>query len=345
MRRDIVVVGASAGGFEVLKTLVSQLPLDFPAAVLVVWHMMPQSPSILADILSRHGPLPAKQAVNGEAIEPGHIYVARPDHHLMVESGQVWVTHGPKENRFRPSVDVLFRSAAVSYGRRAIGVVLTGSLDDGASGLFAIKERGGVAVVQDPVEAPYYDMPIYAMKSTVVDYVLPVAAMGSTLLRLVNEPLMEQEERPVSDIMATEVRIAREDHALDIGVTRLGEPSIFTCPECHGTLLQIKEGRHLRFRCHTGHAFSLNSLLVEVTKSIEDALWNGVRVIEESQMLLTHMATHLQEGNQSEAATMFLRKAERAHQQAELIRQAAMNNEILSQEELLPPENGSPPTD
>lgn len=333
-KRDIIVIGASAGGMEALKKLVAQLPDNFLGALFIVWHISPECRSLLPEILARLCPLPVVHATDSEAHKPGHIYVAPPDHHLIVEQGLVRVTRGPKENRFRPSVDVLFRSAARAYGQRVIGVVLTGALDDGAAGLEAVKQQGGIAMVQDPFEALYPSMPISAMKAVAVDYCVPITKLGSLLVSLTNETVEDLGVLPVSDQMEIEVGIAREDNALQHGIMTLGEPSPYTCPECHGVLLQLKQGKLLRFRCHTGHAYSPNALLAELTKSIEDTLWSTLRGIEESEMLMSHIAQHLHEANDGDTAELFLQKANDAKRRADLVRQAVMSHEILSTEKL-----------
>ncbi|HEY9874307.1 MAG TPA: chemotaxis protein CheB [Candidatus Obscuribacterales bacterium] len=333
-KHKIVVIGASAGGMEALKKLVSQLPANFTGAVFIVWHVAPGYPSVLPEILQRVCPLSVKHAIDKEAIEPGRIYVAPPDRHLVVEPGYVRVTNGPKENRFRPSVDVLFRSAAVAYESQVIAIVLTGFLDDGASGLYAVKQQSGKAVVQDPLDALHPSMPIQAMKAVTVDYCVPVALMGDLLVRLTKEVFKEKRGNPVLDQMKIEVKVAREDNAFESGIMKLGKLSPYTCPECHGVLLQLHEGNLIRFRCHTGHAYSLNSLLLEVTESIETSLWSTLRGIEESQLLMRHMADHLHEVNNPQMAELFKQKAEDAKQQADLVRQAVMSNEILSKEKL-----------
>ena len=334
LKPDIIVIGASAGGLKVFETIVSQLPSNLPAAVFIVWHLSPDYPSLLPEILARQTPLPVKHARGKEPIRPGHIYVAPPNHHMLVEWGNVRLSRGPKENRFRPAIDVLFRSAALAYGQRVIGVVLTGSLDDGAAGLYAIKQQGGIAVVQDPTDALHSSMPMAAMKAVEVDYCVPCIEIGALLVDLVNKAIPVQEVNPVSEKMDIEVGIAREDQGLEIGIMKLGELSPYTCPECHGVLLQLKEGSLLRFRCHTGHAYSLNTLLAEVTQSIEESLWDGIRTIEASEMLMIHTAKHLREMNEHEAADLLLQKAEDAKRRAHLVRQALMSNEILSQDNL-----------
>ncbi|HEY9832808.1 MAG TPA: chemotaxis protein CheB [Stenomitos sp.] len=334
LKPDIIVIGASAGGLKAFETLVAQLPSNFPAAVFIVWHISPDYPSLLPEILAKCTSLRVKHATGKEPIRPGYIYVAPPDRHLLVEWGYVRLSRGPKENRFRPAIDVLFRSAARSYAERVIGVVLSGSLDDGAAGLYAIKERGGIALVQDPSDALHSSMPKAALQAVDVDYCVPIIEMGALLAHLVNKAIPVQEVNPVSKKMDIEVGIARQDNGLEMGIMKLGEFSPYTCPECHGVLLQLKEGSLIRFRCHTGHAYSLNTLLAEVTQSIEESLWDGIRTIEASEMLMIHTAKHLHEMNEHEAADLLLQKAEDAKRRANLVRQAVMSNEILSQDNM-----------
>jgi two-component system chemotaxis response regulator CheB len=258
--------------------------------------------------------------------------VAPPDHHLLLERGQVRISHGPKENRFRPSIDATFRSAAYTYGPRTVGVILTGALDDGTAGLWMVKDRGGVAIAQHPSEAFIPSMPLSALTFVEVDHCLRLSEIGPLLVRLSREPAKEEGVYPVSEELDIENRIAMEDKALEAGVMKLGELSPYTCPECHGTLVQWKAGRLLRFRCHTGHAYSVNSLLAELTESVEDVLWSSLRAIEESVMLMRHMAQHLRESNDLETASKFSSRAEEAQQRASLIRRAVLRHETLSQE-------------
>jgi two-component system chemotaxis response regulator CheB len=192
--RNIIVIGASAGGFEALKKLVADLPKDLPASLFIVWHMSPNVRGVLPQVLNRAGGLHAANAFDGETIETSRIYVAPPDRHLLVESGRVRVTRGPRENRFRPAVDPLFRSAAAAYGRRVIGVVLSGALDDGTAGLWTIKHNGGTAVVQDPLDAEVPSMPENAMREVAVDYCISISEMAPLLARLSQEPVAETAE-------------------------------------------------------------------------------------------------------------------------------------------------------
>jgi two-component system chemotaxis response regulator CheB len=330
-QKDIVVIGASAGGIDALKALVSDLPRDLPASLFVVQHTAPHSPGILPQILERAGPLPALHPKDYQAIEPGRIYVAPPDHHLLVDrAGYARVTRGPKENRSRPAIDPLFRSAAQAFGRRVIGVVMTGWLDDGTAGLWAVKERGGTAIVQNPEDAIAPDMPLNAIKHVEVDHCVRLNEIAPLLIRLTTAPAEEKAVPPVSTEMETEVKIAMAEHALESGILEWGEPSTFACPECHGVLSQLKEGSNLRFRCHTGHAYSTDSLLSELTETTEETLWSGIRSLQEGGLLLKTLASHLSEHQHSAAARAVLKRAHQALQRAELVRQAVIQHEKLS---------------
>jgi two-component system chemotaxis response regulator CheB len=321
------VIGASAGGVEALSTIVAGLPADFPASVFVVLHTSPASPSVLAEILDRAGPLTARYAEDRERIAPGRVYVAPPDQHLVIEPTRVRLTHGPRENRFRPAVDPLFRSAAQVYGPRVVGVVLTGSLDDGTSGLWAVKRLGGAAVVQDPREAFAPSMPESALEHVSVDYCLPLREIAPLLVRLANSQADEGEGVPeVSEKTEIEVRIAKEDRVPKAGVLRLGEPSRYACPDCHGVLMQVEEGSLQRFRCHTGHAYTLSVLLSLMDEKIEDTLWNAVRAIEERVMLTKHAADYARAGGGDGADAEMLLGAEAAQRRADLVRRALMDD-------------------
>jgi two-component system chemotaxis response regulator CheB len=244
--RDIIVVGASVGGVQALSAIARGLPADLHSAIFVVLHLWPHGRSYLPDILQDAGFLPAAHAQEGEPITPGRIYVAPPDHHLMIAPGRVRVSRGPKENRARPAIDPLFRSAGLAYGRRVVGVVLTGRLDDGAAGLWAIKALGGVAIVQDPHEAEAPQMPLSAMRQTRVDYCLPLEAIPDVLTRLASEIPAEEKRAEVPRGLEAETRIAMEADPLAAGVFELGDPSLLTCPDCHGALLRLKTGGGLR---------------------------------------------------------------------------------------------------
>ena len=305
-----------------MTTLVGGLPENFPATILLVQHLDPVSPSLLPEILANAGPLQVSIPRDIEPLKPGHIYVAPPDRHLLLEQGHVRLTRGPKENRFRPSIDALFRSAAYAYGPRVVGVILTGLLDDGAAGLWAVKDRGGTAIVQDPKEAAAPSMPQSAMQYVKVDHRLPLSDIAPLLNELAYTPAVKEGAYPVSERMKIEVEIAKENAAIDKGIQNLFEPSNYTCPECHGVLLQLKEGVILRFRCHTGHAYSAPTLLEEGEEGVEDSLWGAVRSLEERVLLLRQFAEHLESNNRSANAAALLQEVERTKRKAEFVRQA-----------------------
>ncbi|ACO45084.1 chemotaxis protein CheB [Deinococcus deserti] len=321
---QVVVIGASAGGVESLMQLAASFPADFPLPILVVQHVSPRATSTLPQILQRSGPLAASHAVDGQRVMPGHIYVAVPDHHLLIEDGHLIVARGPKENRFRPSANALFRSAAYAYGPGVIAVVLSGMLDDGASGLWTVKRRGGVAVVQDPADAMFDEMPRNALGQVNVDHVVPLSGLAPLLTRLAQDPAAQVEENHMSDNeeqrLATEVQVTAGQRLPLSEWLKLGEPSTLTCPECHGALLKVQEGMLTRYRCHTGHAFSDNGLLSYVTENIEESLWNALRAIDESQMLLRHMAEHYADLGDPQTAEAFLDRAQEAQDRASQIR-------------------------
>jgi two-component system chemotaxis response regulator CheB len=331
MQKDIVVIGASAGGLEALRSIVSRLPGNFSATILAVLHTSPNSPGVLAAILDRSGPLPAICVTGTEIIRSGRIYVPAPDHHLVLQGAVAKATRGPRENRFRPAVDPLFRSAAQSYGPRVIGVILTGGLDDGTSGLAAVKKLGGTAIVQDPKDALYPSMPLNALKHVSVDYRVAVSEIPPLLVRLTTEKEKERGVPDVPDNIRIEVDIADEDNALEAGIMKLGQPSTYACPECHGVLLRIKgDGeKQPRFRCHTGHAYSIKSLLAEMQEKTEDSLWNAIRAIEEHVLLLRHLAEHADSA--SDTAEELRQRADQAQQHAELVRRAVLDHPQVQQ--------------
>jgi len=332
MNRDIIVIGASAGGIDALRTLLGGLPAELEASVFVVMHVAADGPGILPRILQEGCALPVEHARDGEEIRRGRVYVAPPDCHLLVERDRMRVSHGPKENLSRPAIDPLFRSAAYVFGPRVVGVVLTGRLDDGTAGLWAVKRRGGAALVQDPDEATYPSMPRSAIRYVEVDEVAPLAALGPLVARLAGEP-SPLDAGEATRQMEIETRIAREENALRAGVLDLGPFTPFTCPECHGVLVSLQEGGVPRFRCHTGHAYSLDSLLSAVTTSMEDTLWGAVRAMEEGILLLEHVGRHARENTPGGGgAEAFERRALVAAEAAELVREAAMRNRTLSTE-------------
>jgi len=317
--RNIIVIGCSGGGVEALQRLVAPLPRNFPAAIFVVLHLSPESTSVLPLILSRAGHLPALHPRNGEPIRAGRIYVAPPDNHLLLEDGRVRVAHGPRENRHRPAIDPLFRSAARWYGPRVIGVVLTGSLDDGAAGLLSIKKRRGVAVVQDPSDALFPDMPRSALEHVDVDYVAPLDRIPELLQQLVGVQVPENGAGKSS-------RLKKETDSAELNMdaiedeNRPGSPSPFACPECGGVLWEQDGEEILRFRCRVGHAYTAGSLSLEQSEAVEGALWAAMRALEEGASLARRMAQKAAKGKSESLENRYRQRAETKMQQAEVLR-------------------------
>jgi two-component system chemotaxis response regulator CheB len=278
------VVGASAGGIEALRTLCGALPPDLPAAVFVVLHIGAGSLNVLPGILGRSGSLPATSAVDGEPIRQGHIYVAPADHHLFLHPESVHITRGPKEHHFRPAIDPLFRSAAAVHGARVIGVILSGTLGDGALGLRAVKNAGGLAIVQDPRDALFDSMPLRALDVVEADHCVPVGSMGALLARLCRQPLTPAGVVP--------------SHAA-------WGPSTFSCPDCGGQLSQASEGAGVRFRCHVGHGFDGTSLLQAHDDVVETALYTAARVLAEKAALFRQLAGRARSAQRTLVAERF----------------------------------------
>jgi two-component system chemotaxis response regulator CheB len=291
---DIIVLGTSAGGVEALSRLVAGLPAGLPAALFVVCHIHPGYPSRLPEILSRSGPLLATHAQDGEPIRPGQITVAPPDYHMILVPGAVRLTRSARENHHRPAIDPLFRTAARAYGRRVVGVILTGSLGDGTAGLLAVRAAGGVGIVQDPAEAAVEDMPRNAATIAGADYVLPLAAIAATLVRLAAQPVPEEGNRAMPDpIERLPERITRDMAEQEDGEKR-GHQAVFACPECGGVMWQVDEERLVRFRCHVGHAYYGEALLAEQSEALEAALWTAVRAFKEKTVLARQLGAREQ---------------------------------------------------
>lgn len=328
--KDIIVIGASAGGVQALSTLVAQLPPDLPAAVFIVLHIPTDFPSLLPNILARDSHLPVAHAVNGEEIKQGKIYVAPPDYHLLLEDGDVKLVRGPKENLHRPSIDTLFRSAARWAGPRVIGVILTGARDDGRVGMRAIKQRGGIAIVQDPLEAPFPSMPMSVMQDIKVDYSLLLTEIAPLLGTLSHETVEEEGRYPVPDDIDIEAQIAEqemESGEFIASVEKLGKISKLTCPDCHGALWEIYDADILRYRCHVGHAFSSESLNEGQSQMLEVALWSAVRALEEKMILARRIVERAQNANHLKAAKLFERRAQEAEEHSSVLRQLLLNEQ------------------
>ncbi len=317
--RDVLAIGASAGGVQALCELISGLPPDLPAAVLVVLHVAPHGRSALPAILARSGCLPASHPADGEEIRPGRIYVAPPDRHLAVEAGRIQLSRKASENGHRPAVDVLFRTAARAYGPRVVGVVLTGNLDDGTAGLAMIKRFGGKVVVQDPREADYPSMPESAIANVAVDHVLPLGEMAPVLLRLVREaPRPEEYLQQQQDNRLEEPDAMSEREDDDGSLT--GIPAALTCPACGGSLFEKPGESLLHFRCRTGHAYSPESLAAEQTDTLDAALWAALRSLEESAVLGRRMEKRALDHGNLLAGNRYGQRAQEAEQHSRLLR-------------------------
>ena len=313
-KRDIIVIGASAGGVEALQKLCAMLPADLPATIFIAQHISPTARSLMPLLLSRAGPLQAMSPRDGDLTSEGTIYVASPDLHMLVRRGSVLMRRGPVENRTRPAVNALFRSAAVAYGSRVIGVVLTGLLDDGTEGLIAIKAAGGLSVVQDPTDAQWPSMPKNAIKRDHVDYIVPVAALAELLGRLCRGDAGPN--IPLPSEFITEDRIAAQDFAVMNAEPRTpGQPSHVGCPDCGGVLNQIVTGDEIRFRCQVGHAYTPLGLAQAQSSELERALGVAVRTHKDRIKLFEQMSDNARtrelphavsrwEGAQAEAEQM-----------------------------------------
>jgi two-component system chemotaxis response regulator CheB len=312
MNHDIVTIGASAGGVEVLLALAGELPTDLAAAVFVVVHQTPNHASSLPELLSRRGPLAATHPLHGERVEPGRIYVAPPDNHLQLRPGMIEVLRGPKDNGHRPAADVLFRTAAAAYGSRVIGVVLSGYQDCGTAGMMSIKARGGLAVVQDPRTAIAPDMPRHVVERVAVDHVVHPLELPGLITRLVATPTgpAAEPDRFIKQLDGAE----------------LGQPADVVCPICTGVMTEAQPGLFQHFRCHVGHAFTLESLVREQSEEMERVLWAAVRALEESAALARRVSLH----ETGDLQQRFAEKAATHTRQADYLRRMLLHTDRLS---------------
>jgi len=308
---DIIAIGASAGGVHALSEVVAGLPASLPASIFAVLHLGEGHDSALPSILRRAGALPVKHPEPTEAIQRGWVYAAPPDRHMVLYDSSVRLLQGPRENGYRPAIDVLFRSAARTYGRRVVGVVLTGNLDDGTAGLAAIKSAGGLALVQDPADADYPSMPRSAIENVAVDRVVPLSRIAETLVGLVGEPVAEV-PAPPSPVV---------DEELGEPGSLRGHPSGFTCPDCGGGLWELAEGGVQRYRCRTGHAFSPESLIDGQATNREAAMWAAVRSLEEMADLARRLESRMHERGLHLAEKRYNSRAGEAERHAAVLRE------------------------
>ena len=313
-RRDIVVLGASAGGVEVLSQVLSDAA-GADAAFVVVVHMAANARTALPEILHRSTGLECRLADDGDLLECGQVLIAPPNRHLVVGRGSVAVVNAPRENRARPAIDPLFRTASIAYGPRVIAVALSGVLDDGTAGAAAVRRRGGVVVVQDPSDALFADIPRNIIEHVGADHVLPSAEIGGLVTRLSAEEVedhmaFDEDEDPA---VAEQGELLRKAQA--------GEITAFTCPECSGTLWEVDEDGILRYRCRVGHVYSIEALRAAQSEGVEAALWMAMRALEEQAGLIRRTAERSRGLNAPSAAVRHDLRAEEVEQRAKVIRE------------------------
>ena len=326
VRRDVVVIGASAGGLEALQRLMVRLPGNLAASVLVVVHVAPTAPSRLAGILSKAGALPAVAAVDGAPMTPGLIHAAVPDRHLLIgEHDVVRLSRGPRENRVRPAVDSLFRAAARWCGPRVIGVVLSGTLDDGAAGLAAIAQRGGVALVQRPEDARFGGMPRAALAAVPDATAAPTAQLARLITDLVGQPVPEA--GVPSEALIWETDMTESVHS---AAAQAGLPAGLGCPECSGGMNAVQTGNALHYVCHAGHSYAPQTLLAARTEGIEAALWTALSALQEKAVVLRELARRADQTGDREEHDRHHAAAAQADHSVALLRDQLLTNDAPS---------------
>ncbi|MBV8850277.1 MAG: chemotaxis protein CheB [Methylobacteriaceae bacterium] len=322
--RDIIVIGGSSGATAPLKAILGGLPGNLPAAVFIVLHIPSRSIGLLSNVASAAGPLPARQAEDGMAIEPGQIYIAAPNRHMILSKGVIRLGRGPRENMVRPAIDPLFRSAAMVYGPRVIGVVLSGLLSDGAAGLHAIKQCGGIALVQDPTDAIADEMPRRALDATIADLCIPSARLGDVLSDMARQP--PGPKLPVPPELRLEVDIAMGERIGTDLLSKIADPAALTCPACGGVLSKMRASGPLRFRCQVGHAYSADILAKEQEGRVDEALRVALRIIEERAELVSRMSEEGRQSGRRAIANMYDDRAKEYRGYADTIRKAVLRN-------------------
>lgn len=331
----IIVIGASAGGVEAILDIVPNLPEDINAAIFVVLHMPPHGVTNLHHVINNKSTIPAVLAEDEMSIERGKIYCARPDMHLILEKNKVLLRRGPRENHYRPAVDVLFRSAALHFKEKTIGVVLSGTLNDGTSGMWTIKEAGGITITQSASDALFDGMPSSAEEFAQIDYTLPAKEMGKLLGNLTHiqiKPVKKMNQQQLATLRK-EIDIAKNKNALKMGIYQERELTPYTCPDCHGALVKIEEGDLVRFRCHTGHSYTADALLAGITENIENDLWQVMRGMEEGNLLLESIGEQFDRAGKDLIANKF-------YDQAKIILDKSRNiHNIVSKTDRMSKEN------
>lgn len=322
-KRDVIALAGSTGALDVLKVLCANLPGDLPAAVFVVLHVGAEGRNLLAGILDGLCALPVETARDETEVEAGRIYVAPADHHLLVIDGIIRLGRGPRENMSRPAADPLFRSVAASYGPRAIGVVLSGKLNDGASGLADLKRCGGLTVVQSPLDASAPDMPLGALQASDVDYRGPADGLAGLLTELISQEAPPAP--PVPRDIELEIDIALGRPCLTSTIDQIGDVAPLSCPSCSGVLSQMKQGPPLRYRCQVGHAYTAEALATQQQTAVDEAIRVALRIIEERAVLCERMASEAQSAGRHGSATGFAARCQELRAQADVLRKAALD--------------------
>jgi two-component system chemotaxis response regulator CheB len=320
-KRDIFVVGGSAGSNAPLRELVAGLPKDFPGTVFITTHLPSTYQSHLPELLRNCARIPVGAAVDGQPIEPGQVYVATTDRHLLLIDSTIRLGVGPRENMARPSIDPMFRSAALSFGARAVGVILSGLLNDGASGLYAIKQAGGTAVVQHPLDARESGMPRAALEATEADYVAPAAELAGLFTEIAALDAGPMVAPP--DSLAFEVEVAAGGRLGSGRLRRFAEPAALTCPDCGGVLSEVRGQAPLRFRCQIGHAYTAEELEAH-TCAVDEAIRVALRIMEERTELVERMGRDARATGRTALAELYERRAEEYGGYATTLRQAAI---------------------
>jgi two-component system chemotaxis response regulator CheB len=326
--RDLLLIGTSAGGVEALQSLAKGFAKDLAASVLVTIHLSSQFRSTLDQILTSAGPLRASFAEDGEPLKKGRIYIAPPNRHLLIDGDRLQLGSGARENHARPAIDPMLRSAAVCCGYRSVGVVLTGTLSDGASGLWVLSQVGGLTVVQDPQDADFADMPLNALNRTEPDYIARLKDMPALLDGLVRQPAGEP--KPAPDAVRYEVEIARSGRSSMSEMDRIGRRSVLACPECHGAMWEIDEDNLIRYRCHLGHAYTAELMGIALDESLHRALAAASRALEERLVVARKLREQSAERGNPSVIAMWDRKVQEYEREMEVIRNSIRRMEDIA---------------